>query len=443
MSTIKSPALADNLFQAAWTAICVTLLHAAVYRVAHKDLRVWVAVNESSARRKEGHAIVVGDQIEGPGGKSEEEEGPRYLSRPITNTPRRHPMIEKLRKYIEPVSLAAPILLSIIFQFIVYQKGYLDWVIILIVYALLTFAITSILALFEDEVAVVPWPNVAYDLHGWCVTDATRRMHPIGDLNFDAAWKIVPGVSLALCSAIILANQAPHSAVYAVLMVAMTMLGPICFLRLTRGADMKMKGPLMMMGFALGVFALLVLLLLLPATRPSDDPQEPEKEPDTFNRMVAVVLSVVGKDLARVIQYAQYGFVFSQTVSLLRFDYEQSRNQSPFECEAPLFVQSGKQIVVTEDTAPAQSDFEPSTSRTAARSKHVFIPARLPPFSAPTFKGSIIGSYLCTIIAVLLFPTPELCILWLVAAFVGQSLGMALSVTWNKQWKALWRYEEV
>lgn len=181
-------------------------------------------------------------------------------------------------------------------------------------------------------------------------------MHLVGDLNFDATRKVVPGVSLVICSAIVLANQALRSAAYAALMAAMITLGPICFLRLTRGGDMKMKEGLIGMGCALvsrkrghhskkvrcekktnfylfemhkGAFALLMLLLLIPATKPSPDSQKPPKEPEMFDRILAVTLSVFGQDLVRVIQYAQYGFIFSQVrraLSLLILRHSLMRN---------------------------------------------------------------------------------------------------------------------
>ncbi|KAJ9116286.1 hypothetical protein QFC22_004726 [Naganishia vaughanmartiniae] len=286
------PALADNISQALWTVVCVTALHIAVYRVAHKDLRVWIAVSNFLNERKDRQAVGASPQMDGPDAKSEEGAGPRYILRTVADPSERHPMMKRLRKYIEPVSLIAPLLLSIIFQ-------------------------------------------------------------------------------------------------------------------------------------------------------PSRDPQEPEKEPDAFDRILAVVLSRLGQDLARVVQYAQIGFIFSQTVSLLRFDYGQNRDQSPpFEWEEPPSAESDKRNVLVEDRMQDPSMVEHSTSRVAS-SEHVFIPTQLQPFSAPTFNGSIIGSYFCFIIAVLLFPMPEQCVLWTPATFIGQSLGGALSVTWNGQWKALWRYQEV
>jgi hypothetical protein len=73
----------------------------------------------------------------------------------------------------------------------------------------------------------------------------------------------------------------------------------------------------------------------------------------------------------------------------------------------------------------------------------VLIPPHVPHFAAPTFRYSIIGSYLATVIAVLFFPTRESSTLWMPATLFGQSLGGALSIAWNTQWNALWMYEEV
>lgn len=122
-------------------------------------------------------------------------------------------------------------------------------------------------------------------------------------------------------------------------------------------------------------------------------------------------------------------------MSLLRYDYHHSRNE-PSKGES---AKSADRMAVTEDTTQEKSIFEPSINVPG----YVAIPMQLSPFSAPTFTSSIIGSYLGTVIAVLIFPTPNLCVLWMPASFVGQSLGGALSVSWNHEWKSLWRYEEM
>lgn len=131
-------------------------------------------------------------------------------------------------------------------------------------------------------------------------------------------------------------------------------------------------------------------------------------------------------------------------VALLRFDCAQTRNNSSGECEnaASIIPLLKERVVDAGHATEARPILQLSTPRESP-SGLVHISRQTPAFSAPTFKGSIIGSYLATIIAVLLFPTPELCILWMPATLVGQSLGGALSVSWNRQWKALWKYEEV
>ncbi|KAJ9099131.1 hypothetical protein QFC21_004010 [Naganishia friedmannii] len=425
------PALADNLFQAAWTIVCVTLLHIAVYRVAHKDLRAWIAVNYFLGKCKDGH-VVADDQAERLGGARHAVQAAG--SQEVTNSRNRSTVRNRMRSCVLPVSLAAPILLSIVLQSDSSDKGYLDATLIMTEFIFLTFAATHVLTLFETEVVIVSVPTTKQNPQGWAVTDFRGMMGNIKALNFETARKFVPAVSLVLCSAVALAKKAPHSVAHAALLIGITMLGPMCLLRTSRGDNMKMKGWLIFMGSALGTaFTLWILLLLILATNSSRDWNLLEEGRDRFDRVWKNKFGVFGNDLIRAIQYALCGFLFSQMVALLRFDYAQSRNHSSEGCENAIAVSTGR-VVHAEDAGEVKSILELSMPRDSS-----YVPA----FSAPTFKGSIIGSYLATIIAVLIYPTPDLCLLWMPATLVGQSLGGALSVTWNNQWKALWGYEEM
>lgn len=88
------------------------------------------------------------------------------------------------------------------------------------------------------------------NFRGWAVVDSRGTISNMKALDLDIARNFVPAISLVLCFAVVLANQAPHSAAHAVLLIALTMLGPLCLLRTSRGDNMKMKGWLIFMGSA-------------------------------------------------------------------------------------------------------------------------------------------------------------------------------------------------
>ncbi|KAJ9116287.1 hypothetical protein QFC22_004727 [Naganishia vaughanmartiniae] len=468
--------LPENPFQAVWPVVFMTLLHVTVYRIAHNDLRVWIAVDDFLTGKKDEYAVDGCVQEEGPGAKSEEgdatpqEDGLLSPSIPIVEPSRSHPMIERLRKSVILVSFALPMVLSVAGQLKASDKGSLDWTLVASASVPLTLAITAVSFLpypavkactytlsgtliitpllsgqvftsFEVEIAVIPVLITKHHSHGWAVGKLGGKISGISALTFTTLGITAPLMSVMLCSLIVLARQTPRPAMHAALMLAMTTLLALYNLCTARGDDMKMKRWLLFWGAALGVTTMVVLSLLIPSSKSPDTPIVPEEELNLSDKIWARFnVGVVGQDLIGVLQFMQYGYIFSLMVALLRFDYQQSRNGSAGE--KVLSADSVERFHAVDDSTKENPTLEPSTSRKGG-SNHVCIPRRVSPFSAPTFKSSIIGSYLGTIIAVLIFPTPHLYILWLPATLVGQSLGGALSLCWNNQWKALWRYKEV
>ncbi|KAJ9099130.1 hypothetical protein QFC21_004009 [Naganishia friedmannii] len=416
------PALADHVGEAAWTTVCVTLLHLAVYRIAQKDLRVWIAVSNLVAGCKDGTIVATIDPKEGQDAKRVEMVAHPHLSRPAANTRTRtrHPMMAWIKGGMVSSSLAAPVLLSVGYQSQVSNTGLLEWTVVAIACILLTFGATTVLALFQPEVAVVAVPTAKHAPYGLLLADSRGKALAIGALDFDAARKMIPAVSLvlwlrrhpgkqgtALCNVCGLDGGYDHVGAS----------GSSPHLQEWRYEDERL-------GDHYG--------------EPPRDTESPKKEVDLADRMF--LLSVLGNDLVRVCQYAQYGFLFSQITALLSFDYEQSQDQSLQHEKLPSSdpvtrIDAGANVLETSGLS--------TLNQNASVSLVVPIPRHVPPFSTPTFNGSIVGSYLATVIAVLVFPTRQLSTLWMPATLIGQSFGGALSVTWNGQWKALWRYEEV